>query len=767
MKYSLGLWLTLCIVGLQIVAVSVVVLSSYFTSERVLLDHARGLLHDVGINTTEHSKGFLNPARGAAELSARLAENRIVSSDNRQQLERLLFQQLQMAPQFAGVFYGDENGNFVYVNRSNGAGPFRSKIISNVEGQRSTELIWRSSDFAALESQDDPADTFDPRTRPWYQQAKMQKTSIWTDPYIFFTSQQPGITIASPVITEAGGVQGVVGVDIEISAISDFLGRLEIGDSGTALILNRNGDVIAHPQSELLKAENADGTFRFVSISEIADPVSRIAFESLAEDIALLVQEETYAEFSYNGEPYFSLLMPTISPELPWTIGVYAPESDFIGTIKQNRFQNIWIATGIAVLTGLTGLFLANLLSRPIRAFSVRAALVSQGEVDASEPLPRTYKELESANDALNQQIRRRKETEREYGLTFDMASRGMAQMDPHTGAFLRVNNKFAEIMGYEVSEILEKSPYDLTHKDDPALIWQQSDDVSGDHAINVEKRCIQKNGDLIWVRVNAVMVRDFDGKPMHAVATIEDITEARAAEQQINKLSRDLSHYARGDLLGEMAAGLAHELNQPLTAITQNVDAALQTISETKDPDEEVVQILSDLDQQAHRAGDVIRALRGFARKGDEGKVPFDLAELIRQSLHLLRSETTEHGISVSVEAKDLPLIMGMRVQVAQVLVNLIRNAIEAIVESDKPLKQIRIEAVVEGKEVQVSVEDSGAGVDESIELFGQFETTKKDGMGLGLSICRSIVEAGGGKMWHDQNYTSGARMCFTFPVQ
>lgn len=767
MRYSLGLWLTVCLTGLQFAAVTIVVLSSYFTSERVLLDHARGLLSDVGINTTEHSKGFLNPARGAAELAAGLAENKIVSSENRQQLERLLFQQLQTAPQFAGVFYGDEAGNFVYVNRSDGAGPFRSKLISNASGKRRTQLIWRGKEFELLDFKEDPSDTYDPRGRPWYKEAREQLKSIWTDPYIFFSSQQPGITIASPVISSDGAVRGVVGVDIEISAISDFLGRLEIGENGTALIIHQNGDVIAHPHSELLKALRDDGTYRFVSISEIADPVAQIAFGSVATNAAQTVEKETFSEFSYDGEPYVSLVLPPINEALPWTIAVYAPERDFIGAIKDNRFQNIWIAFGVAILTGLTGLILSNVLSRPIRAFSVRAALVSQGEIDEAEPLPSTYKELEAANQALNQQIKKRKETEREYGLTFDMASRGMVQIDPQTGTFLRVNKRFADILGYGVSEILELDPADLTHKDDPTLWWEDAEESIDDKTVNLEKRCIRKDGEDVWVKVNAIMIRDSEGKLLHAVATVDDITETRAAEQQINKLSRDLSHFARGDLLGQMAAGLAHELNQPLTAITQNVDAALQTVSEAEDKDRELVQILGDLDQQAHRAADIIRALRGFARKGEEWKIPFDLEELIRQSLRLVRAETTEHGVNVSVDAKGLPQIVGMRVQVAQVIVNLLRNSVESISESGRNLKRIAVSAHVVGEDVQVSVEDSGAGVDPSIDLFGQFETTKIDGMGLGLSICRSIVEAGGGKMWHDDTCQVGARMCFTIPIE
>lgn len=766
MKYSLGLWLALCLAGLQLVAVSIVVWSSYLTSERVLLDHARGLLSDAGANTTVHSKGFLNPARSAAELAARLAENEIVSSENKQQLEMLLFQQLQSAPQFAGIFYGDEAGNFVYVNRSAARAPFRSKLITHNDGERRTELIWRNADFSTVIQRLDPADKYDPRVRPWYETAKAAKGSIWTDPYIFFTSQKPGITIASPVIARDGSIQGVIGVDIEIDAISEFLADLKIGESGTALIVNRNGDVIAHPEPALFKSKGEDGRLQFVSIENIADPIAQRAFGEKSATMGLNVSQETYSKFMHDGESYVALVLPEISVELPWTIAVYAPERDFIGSIKENRALNIGIAGAVVVLTGLAGLLIANMLHRPVRAFSVRASLVSQGEIDPSEPMPKTYKELDQANEAMMQQIKQRKASEREYGLTFEMSSRGMAQMDPRTGAYLRVNEKLADMLGYDPEEMLSLTTADVTHPDDPMLSWNLANKGIEDYAVDLEKRCIRKDGGIIWVKINAIMIRDNEGRPLHAVATVDEITESRAAEVQIQKLSRDLSHLARGELLGQMAAGLAHELNQPLTAITQHVDAALLTVGDPKGKDAELVTILQDLDLQAHRAADTIRALRGFARKGEDWKAPFDLSELINHSMRLVRAEMTEHGINVTTQTQDVPTVSGIRVQIAQVIVNLLRNAIESIGDSGDNQKRITIAAEVGSKFVEVSVQDSGAGVDPDIDLFGQFETTKKEGMGLGLSICRSIVEAGGGKMWHDPSFTDGARFCFTVPI-
>ncbi|SNS72792.1 cache domain-containing protein [Tropicimonas sediminicola] len=765
MRNSLGALLAIGLAGLQFLAVLAVVFSSYVTSESALLSHARDLLRDVGNNTIEHSRGFLRPARGAAELSARLAQNDVIASDNPVLLEKLIFQQLQLAPQFAGVFHGNEEGEFVYVMRTDdGPAPFRSKIIRVDGGVRTTELIWRNDDYSVVERRMDPEDTYDPRTRPWYQRARQELTTIWTDPYIFFSSQQPGITLASPVLSGPGSVRGIVGVDIEISDISDFLGRLRIGSTGKALIIHQNGDVIAHPEKDLLKTEAADGTLRFTNIRSFGDPIAQAAFSDLVRDGSEPADSAQLGQFEYRGETYVSVVMPEVSETLPWTFAAYAPESDFTAVIKHNRLINIWIAAMVAMITGICGLMLANYIHKPVRAFAVRSALISQGELDPSEPLPKTYQELERANTTLMQQIAARKETESEYGQTFALSSRGMVQIEPETGRFLRVNAKFCEMTGYSEEELKQMALADLVHPDDkPFLSW---DGVSGEEPIEInhEMRCRCKDGGTIWIAVNGIFVHNQEGRVLHAVFTMDDITLNKRKEEQIAQLSRDLSNLSRDNTMGQMAAGLAHELNQPLTAIAQNADTALLTVKQAPEQhDDELREILEEIEAQSLRAGDIIRALRAFIRKDEGIRSAFDFAELVDQTKRLIIAEAHVVGARIETEIETLRPVMANRVQVAQVLVNLLRNALEALSETGDGPKVVTVSARQHGAEVLVCVTDTGPGVDPSIKLFSEFETTKTSGMGLGLSICRSMVEANGGQLWHEEATGPGARFCFT----
>lgn len=766
MKLSLGAILAIWLSGLQFVAVLSVVSFYFVSSERVLLDHATTLIGEVGRSSTEHSKGFLEPAIRATELAKRLIESEIVDSSNTEELEKLLFQQMQVVPQLSGIYYGDDQGNFVYVMRSQEHAEFRTKLVSRNNEDVYTELIWRDGDYNVAEFTVDPTDKFDPRVRPWYMDAKKKQNFVWTSPYIFFSSQRPGITAATPILSASGQFEGVIGVDIEIDEISRFLSNLDIGDSGVAMALSSDRDVIAHPNSTFIRETDETNTLKFVKIDQIEDLVAREAFGNLPNFNQVASEQEIEAEFKYNDGKYASILIPGSNHDLPWSIAIYAPLSDFIGGIEENRTRNIWIAMFIAMVTGLIGLKIANKINQPIRDFAVRAGLVASGDASKSLANTQTYPELEEVSETLASEIAQRKTFERIYGLTFSLASRGMAQISPTDGHFIRVNQQLGDILGYTSKEMAGMSIFDILHPEDTDSYISFQKTMFEDYEYNQEKRYIRKNGEIVWLQVNAFLIRDQHGEPMYAVATIDDRTAQKSAETKINELSRDLSHFARVNMMGQMAEGLAHELNQPLTSLTQNVDAALLTVNELPNPDPELIEILNDMDRQAHHGAEIIRALRGLVRKDEGEQTNFDLSELLDQTLQLLKPEANEHEISISFKEQDIPNVFGNRVQVAQVIMNLTRNAIEAVEASNANERQIIIETYLRDKFIEVHVIDTGPGIDPNVDLFAQFESSKRDGMGLGLSLSRTLIEANGGKIWFEPKTKGRSRFCFTIPT-
>ncbi|MGE4220313.1 MAG: cache domain-containing protein, partial [Alphaproteobacteria bacterium] len=272
------------IIGLQVVTVTAVLLSSQLSTQDVILGYARQIMGGLADDTAERSRRFMAPAQAAVELTARLAESGVVGFDDIDALERYLFEQLRMRPQIAGLYYGRTDGEFLYVKRDAERDPdgVRTKYISHRSGERMVHLWWRDPDFVRAGDAADPADTFDPRERPWYRAAVARGGPVWTDPYIFFTSRQPGVTAASPIYTKAGSLAGVIGVDVEIGAIGEFLNGLALGRNGSAFILSADGEVLAVPGVSMPpRPEGTGDKLRFTRVEELEDPVAKAAAATL------------------------------------------------------------------------------------------------------------------------------------------------------------------------------------------------------------------------------------------------------------------------------------------------------------------------------------------------------------------------------------------------------------------------------------------------------------------------------------------------------
>ena len=238
---------------------------------------------------------------------------------------------------------------------------------------------------------------------------------------------------------------------------------------------------------------------------------------------------------------------------------------------------------------------------------------------------------------------------------------------------------------------------------------------------------------------------------------------EARHHREQINLLSRV-------SLLGEMTASLAHELNQPLSAIITNANAGMRFIDRGKEDPETLRDILVDVVSDGHRAHDIIRNVRNTIKKGDPTRRRIDLNELVTNVAHVVRPDAVAYSCEVETSlAKDLPLIEGDPVQIQQVLVNLVSNAFDAMRQTPLGRRKVEISTAGNGDgEVRLSVRDHGTGIRSEVHehLFDQFFTTKEQGLGMGLAIVRSIVEAHGGKIQAENVADGGARFYFTLPV-
>jgi two-component system sensor kinase FixL len=230
------------------------------------------------------------------------------------------------------------------------------------------------------------------------------------------------------------------------------------------------------------------------------------------------------------------------------------------------------------------------------------------------------------------------------------------------------------------------------------------------------------------------------------------------------------MAHLTRVSTMGELAGSLAHELNQPLTAILSNAQAAQRFLAVQPADMEEVREVLKDIVQDNHRASEVIRGLRDLVKKGDLHVAALDLAAVVHDVVLLLHSESILHNVSMSLDIDSgAPKVQGDKVQLQQVILNLLLNAFQAMKDCPAKDRQVTVRAGFDGgRMVIVTVRDSGTGLrgDEVGKIFQPFYTTKTEGLGMGLAISRSIIEAHGGRLWAENNLERGATFYFTLPI-
>ena len=242
-----------------------------------------------------------------------------------------------------------------------------------------------------------------------------------------------------------------------------------------------------------------------------------------------------------------------------------------------------------------------------------------------------------------------------------------------------------------------------------------------------------------------------------------------RRSEMEGQRLRQDLAHVGRVSTMGELTASLAHELNQPLTAILSNAQAAQRILASDKGDLGEIREILGDIVEDDKRAGEVIHRLRGFLKKSNTELAALDIGELVSQVARLVSSDAIIRNVAIRLDlAPELPPVCGDRVQLQQVILNLLMNGLDAMRESGEGERALVLRTVDGPESVVVAVEDSGVGIDEADldHVFHAFYTTKPDGLGMGLAIARSIVEAHGGHLEARNNPGCGATFSFTLPV-
>ena len=371
--------------------------------------------------------------------------------------------------------------------------------------------------------------------------------------------------------------------------------------------------------------------------------------------------------------------------------------------------------------------------------------------------------------------VRKRSETalqasEERWRSMFEASNLGISIIDQDLH-YVATNSALQAMLGYTANELLRLTPIDVTAEEDLDVTRTRLAELQqGErHHYETVKQYRRKDGTILWGHVYGSAVQDAKSGAKMFIGTLIDITATRQAQDALRATQSKLAHITRQTTMHEVTATIAHEVNQPLAAIVANGNAALRWLRKTPPEVAEAMANVNQIISDGHRASGVIASIRGMFQKDEHARVLLDVNVAIREVLELLHGELSSKRISVRTKlSRDLPQVLADHGQLQQVILNLVTNAIEAMGGNPLGSRALNVSSKPsQPDEVIIAVEDSGPGIDPKDlgRIFDAFFTTKSQGMGMGLSICRSIVESHGGRLWASERRPPGSIFYLTLP--
>ena len=424
------------------------------------------------------------------------------------------------------------------------------------------------------------------------------------------------------------------------------------------------------------------------------------------------------------------------------------------------------ITVFILLAAGVSALILETTVKAPyFVSFSFLAIIVAMS-FELSRDMLRSAQlagRLQASEGAL-------RESEQRMELAASAAELGLWVWEITSDA-IWATDKTRALLGFDKDEPLDFGRFSRrVHPEDRDRVRTAvADSLENGGDYRSEYRISQNGLPLRWISARGRVEFDANGRPARMRGVFVDVTERKQAEVELRQNREEVAHVGRVALMGELAASLAHELNQPLTGIVTNAQAGQAFLDHGKGNAAEFREIFQDIADDGKRAGEVIRSMRNMVKKGELPWELLDLNDVVTKATRLIKPDALARGCEIHADLEpNLPKIRGVRIQLKQVLLNLIVNAFDATEDPDPARRIVILSTACDGAAgVRLTVRDFGVGLPaESEKIFEQFFSTKRDGLGMGLVIARSIIEAHGGRLFAENVEGGGACFHFTLPA-
>lgn len=389
-----------------------------------------------------------------------------------------------------------------------------------------------------------------------------------------------------------------------------------------------------------------------------------------------------------------------------------------------------------------------------------------------NDDLSELTRQLISNQRALQRNHDALQESEHRWRAVYENSAAGIALTDMG-GKILAANIAFQNMLGYNEEELRRISLEDITPEDGRREAQTRLAHLvaEGVREYHIQRRYQRKDGSILWANAGISLIPGTEDMAPMLLRIITDITESKLAREALTKAQMELARVTRVTAMGELVASIAHEVNQPLSAIVANGHACLRWSTAEPRNDDEVHNAIQRIVRDANRASDVIARIKGFLKRGDSRRSEVQIEEIVQDVFSMIQDSAQSRHVALQLNATpNLPTVVADRIQLQQVILNLILNGIEAMRLTPECMRLVKVEISDDaGRSVVVSVRDSGVGLDphQSDHIFEAFYTTKAEGIGLGLAISRSIIESHGGRLWIVSNDGPGVTLWFSLPTQ